>query len=386
MKPARAPRASSRSPARARARRRRRRRRRRGHRDASPPAAEDRFYLRLGVAHVAAAVVVARAGARRRRRSGEPRGPRTGRSPARARRSARRRFPALIIGYALPWLHGRLSLETVLGLPFKVKFQRDRHAREQVDRADRARHPDRCDGARPRARRGEGRSAGRHARSTRSIRRHACGPYVGAGVAVMFAYDAKVTNPMLTEVSQPDMSIAPAPGLVLQAGLDAKITSGVYARLDVKFIALMLARAEVHHIQVADARAAAVRHRRGRHREDEHVGQPAHHPGGRRHRLLAAAASRVASRRAAPLTGPEVSSAQVDGGRRPTCGARRRSRRCRGPGWGESRPCPGDVVERRVIDQRGYAGARGRLPRARPATLGRTVAANCCAYGRRIPR
>jgi outer membrane protein W len=75
-------------------------------------------------------------------------------------------------------------------------------------------------------------------------------PYVGAGVAVMLTYDAHATNPVLTAVSQPDMSVAPAPGLALQTGLEARITKKIYARLDVKFIALMLARAEVHHIVV----------------------------------------------------------------------------------------------------------------------------------------
>jgi outer membrane protein W len=75
-------------------------------------------------------------------------------------------------------------------------------------------------------------------------------PYVGAGVAVLFAFNEKVTNPMLTEVSQPEMSIAPAPGLVFQGGIEAKLFSRVYARLDVKFIALMMARAEVKHVQV----------------------------------------------------------------------------------------------------------------------------------------
>ena len=37
-------------------------------------------------------------------------------------------------------------------------------------------------------------------------------PFAGAGISVLFAYDAKVTNPMLTAVSQPDFSISPAPG------------------------------------------------------------------------------------------------------------------------------------------------------------------------------
>jgi outer membrane protein W len=75
-------------------------------------------------------------------------------------------------------------------------------------------------------------------------------PFVGAGASVMFTSGAHVTNAMLTEISQPTMKIAPAPGLVLQGGLEAKIANRVYARLDLKFVALMLARAEVSHIQV----------------------------------------------------------------------------------------------------------------------------------------
>ena len=75
-------------------------------------------------------------------------------------------------------------------------------------------------------------------------------PYLGLGAAVLFASGEKVTNPMLTEVSQPEMTISPAPGLVLQGGLEARLWKRVFARLDVKFIALMMARAEVHHAEV----------------------------------------------------------------------------------------------------------------------------------------
>jgi len=80
--------------------------------------------------------------------------------------------------------------------------------------------------------------------------RGALRPYAGLGPAVLFSRNAKITNPILTEVSQPDFNIAPAPGLVLQAGLDAKLWRQVYARVDVKFIAFMRASAEVHHIEV----------------------------------------------------------------------------------------------------------------------------------------
>ncbi|HEY0250228.1 MAG TPA: OmpW family outer membrane protein, partial [Kofleriaceae bacterium] len=62
---------------------------------------------------------------------------------------------------------------------------------------------------------------------------------------------AEATNPVLTMISKPDMSIDPAPGLLLQAGLDVKLYKRWYARLDVKFLAFMTANADVHHIQVA---------------------------------------------------------------------------------------------------------------------------------------
>jgi outer membrane protein W len=75
-------------------------------------------------------------------------------------------------------------------------------------------------------------------------------PYLGIGPSVLFTRNAKVTNPMLTEVNHPEMSIDPAPGLVLQGGLEARLTRSIYARVDVKFIAFMLARAEVRHINV----------------------------------------------------------------------------------------------------------------------------------------
>jgi outer membrane protein W len=68
---------------------------------------------------------------------------------------------------------------------------------------------------------------------------------------MMFATEEKLTNMQLTAIGKPEMSIAPAPGLVLQAGIDAMITSRIYARLDMKFIAFLMARATVKHVEVS---------------------------------------------------------------------------------------------------------------------------------------
>jgi len=157
--------------------------------------------------------------------------------------------PGLIIGYVLPWMDGKLAIETVIGAPLTVKFKATGTLANESIAPTALGIPT---GVMPLGSElGEAKAAPPTLTLVYSLKqRGPVQPFVGAGIAVMFAYDAKVTNPMLTEVSQPTMDIAPAPGLVFQGGLEAKLYKGIYARLDVKFIALMMARAEVHHIQV----------------------------------------------------------------------------------------------------------------------------------------
>ena len=159
-------------------------------------------------------------------------------------------IPALIVGVDLPYLHHKLSLETVLGMPFTVKFQATGTLATMSLAPSALGIPT---GVPPLGSElGEAKAAPPLVTLVYSpLRGAALQPYVGAGVAVLFAYDEKVTNPILTQVSQPDMHISPAPGLVLQAGLTAPITAGFYARLDLKFIAGLEANAEVDHIRVA---------------------------------------------------------------------------------------------------------------------------------------
>jgi outer membrane protein W len=75
-------------------------------------------------------------------------------------------------------------------------------------------------------------------------------PYLGAGGSVLYTYDARITNATLTAVNQPELTVSPAVGVVAQGGLDLRLWSSVYARVDVKYIALMTAHAEVRNIQV----------------------------------------------------------------------------------------------------------------------------------------
>jgi outer membrane protein W len=156
---------------------------------------------------------------------------------------------AMIIGYKLPYLHGRLAVETVLGMPFTVKFEATGTLANQSIAPMALGIPTGVPPLGPKL--GEAKAVPPVVTAVYTLVDHGrVQPYVGGGLSVLFAFDAKVTNPMLTEVSQPEMSIAPAPGLVLQGGLDARLGGRFYARIDVKFIALMMARAEVHHVQV----------------------------------------------------------------------------------------------------------------------------------------
>lgn len=158
-------------------------------------------------------------------------------------------IPAAIIGYRLPVLQDRLSLEVIVGKLFTVEFRATGTLANESIAPMALGIPTGVPAL--------GEQLG-HATAVPIVTtavyqltgRGVLRPYAGGGIAVMFAQDAEITNPVLTEVGEPDFSIAPAPGLVLQAGLDAKVWRSVYARLDVKFIAAMLARATVRHVQV----------------------------------------------------------------------------------------------------------------------------------------
>jgi outer membrane protein W len=154
----------------------------------------------------------------------------------------------IIVGYVVPWGNDRLSVETILGLPFTVKFQATGTLATESLAPTALGLPTGVP------------ALGSELAEAKAVpivvtavyQLAALGPitpYVGGGPAIMFATDEKVTNMQLTAVDEPDMSISPSPGLVFQGGLDAKITNRIYARLDVKFM-VMKAHASVKHIQV----------------------------------------------------------------------------------------------------------------------------------------
>jgi outer membrane protein W len=158
-------------------------------------------------------------------------------------------IPAAIIGYVLPTASRRWSTELVLGLPFTVKFRATGTLATTSIAPMALGIPT---GVGPLGSElGEAQAAPIVLTATyRLTENRRVWPYLGTGPSVLFTRNATVTNRMLTAVNHPEMSIDPAPGLVLQGGLEARLTRSIYARIDVKFIAFMLARAEVRHINV----------------------------------------------------------------------------------------------------------------------------------------
>jgi outer membrane protein W len=156
---------------------------------------------------------------------------------------------AISVGYRLPQLDGRLSLETIIGLPFTVKFRATGTLANESIAPMALGIPTGVPAIGPEL--GEAKAApGVLTAVYQLLPGDLVRPYAGGGLAVLIATGAKITNPILTEVGKPEFEIPPAPGLVLQAGVEVKLWKKVYARLDVKFIAGMLARARVKHVEV----------------------------------------------------------------------------------------------------------------------------------------
>jgi outer membrane protein W len=158
-------------------------------------------------------------------------------------------IPAVIVGYELPGFGKRLAIETILSTPLDVTF------RATGTLADMSLAPEALgiETGVPALGSKLGTAKAIPPVITLVYRVADLGPvrpYVGAGLGMLITYNARATNPTLTEVGQPTFSIDPAPGLALQTGLDVKLWRRVTARVDVKYIAFMKAHATVEHLRI----------------------------------------------------------------------------------------------------------------------------------------
>lgn len=157
--------------------------------------------------------------------------------------------PTAIVGFVVPGLHGRLSIETLVGVPTVLKIEATGRLADESLAPEAAGLP-------------TGIPALGHdlAEATvapplitaifRPLQRDRISLLVGAGASMLFVFDERVTNPVLTEVSTPELSISHAFGAVLQAGVEARLWRRVIARIDAKYIAYRASHATIEHIEV----------------------------------------------------------------------------------------------------------------------------------------
>jgi hypothetical protein len=74
--------------------------------------------------------------------------------------------------------------------------------------------------------------------------------YVGGGASILFVTDAKITNPVLTEVATPKLEVTPAVGAVGQIGVDIHLFDRFSARIDVKELWFQSSEATISNIRV----------------------------------------------------------------------------------------------------------------------------------------
>jgi outer membrane protein W len=158
--------------------------------------------------------------------------------------------PGVIIGYVLPWWNRKVAVEVILGTPFEIELK------STGTLANESLAPEALGIATGVPPLGSELGTAKVAPPTITAvyrfdrKLGPIQPYAGTGVSVLFAYDETITNPILTAVRDPDFEIPPAPGLVLQGGLEARLFKRLYATVDVKFVAGMLVRGKVSNIVV----------------------------------------------------------------------------------------------------------------------------------------
>jgi outer membrane protein len=75
-------------------------------------------------------------------------------------------------------------------------------------------------------------------------------PYGGLGLSYVIPYDTKITNAVLTEVSQPSVDISADLAWVVQAGVDIQLWRQMYFTLDAKFVGGLDLVAEMNNLEL----------------------------------------------------------------------------------------------------------------------------------------
>jgi hypothetical protein len=157
--------------------------------------------------------------------------------------------PTAIVGYVVPGLPWRLSVETMVSTPSTLKIEATGRLANESIAPEAAGY---TTGIPP-----LGRDLAEAAMSApiisiiaRPLRIDRFSMFAGVGASVMLVYNAHVTNSVLTEVNQPSLAITHAFGAVVQAGIEGKLWGRWVARLDAKYINYGEQHARLDRIQV----------------------------------------------------------------------------------------------------------------------------------------
>ncbi len=144
-------------------------------------------------------------------------------------------IPAAIVGYVLPWLDGKLSIETILGTPVTIKLMATGAMANEPLAEEALGIPTGVPALG--AEIGETKALPPMLTAVYRFRhKQAVRPYVGAGFTYMYMYDSKITNEIITEVVEPKLEIGNAFGVIAQLGVEARFLKRFYANADFKFI------------------------------------------------------------------------------------------------------------------------------------------------------
>lgn len=159
-------------------------------------------------------------------------------------------MPSLTVGWILPWGNRHWSVETILAPPFEFEFYATGVARYQSLAPEAYGIPTDVPAL--------GKTLGKTKMLPPTVTlvysfmpESKWRPYLGLGATYVYSFDEEITNPVLTEIREPDVEISETFAWVAQAGIDVDITKNFFFGLDVKYVGDAKVEAEVTDIELA---------------------------------------------------------------------------------------------------------------------------------------
>lgn len=153
-------------------------------------------------------------------------------------------IPAAIIGYKLRWGDGGWSIETMAALPPTLELKAKGKLADEPLVTEANGIPTGVPALGEKV--GETKVAPPMVTLVKRFRMdHDFRPYVGLGAVYLFTYDSHVTNPILTEVGEPELDIQDKFGWVGQIGADWRLSDHWWLAADAKYISVKEVKAKV---------------------------------------------------------------------------------------------------------------------------------------------